>query len=77
MEGELMVGGRDNRGNGRGSGRGQNHAMRDLVESVRHERRIIRSQSERISQPPITSWLGVAQQSHAGTGNSLSGEQSG
>ena len=69
--------GRGNRGNGRGSGRGQNQAMRDLVESVRHERRITRSQSERISQPPITSWLGVAHQSRAGAGNSLSGEQSG
>ena len=45
---------RRNRGYGRGSGQSDYYAMQNLVESVRHKRRITRSQSERTRQPEIT-----------------------
>ena len=64
----------NSRGNSRGSGRGRGHYdVRDLS-----ERRITRSQSERVCQPEITSWLGISQesQSRSATGGNLISDQS-
>ena len=72
---------RGNRGYGRGSGQSDYYAMRNLVESVRHNRRITRSQSsqsERTRKPEITSWLGITQNSQlssSAAGNGASSEQ--
>ena len=62
-----------NRGGRRGRGNGRGQQQWDVMESARQDRRITRSQSERINQPSITSWLGV---SRVDTGSGASNEQS-